>query len=90
MVSFIHVVVSLVSLSDDVVSKETVKDLQLLLRTGLSSLLTSTEGEQQLNIEDIVGQSEDNKWVVETKGSISEEEAENNSQKPDNIYQYEG
>lgn len=78
---------------NDDIGKETIKDLQLILKSGLSSLLTSNDDRvDQLDIEDIVGLSADDKWVIQTDTSTTSTtiSRETDSKQPDNMYQYEG
>ena len=62
-----------------------------MLKFGLVSLLSSdTKEEEELNIKEILGASENSKWVVDNSTGSSGDCEESNSQQPETIYQFEG
>lgn len=80
-------------IDEDDIGRQTTKDLQKILKSGLSSLL-SNEEDNKLVIEDVIGETVDKKWVIpKEKLEIDESQssdAAHDSQVIDTIYQYEG
>ena len=66
------------------------KDLQKMLKFGLVSLLSSDTKEEELNIKEILGATENSKWVVDNSTGSRDDCEESNSQQPETIYQFEG
>lgn len=76
---------------DSDVSKHTARDLQKMLKHGLKSLLDPQTEDEDLNIEELLGSSENSKWVTEQSDKCKgDTNSTSDSQQPENIYQFEG
>lgn len=77
-------------------STHTARDLQKMLKFGLNSLLDPQPEDDELDIEQLLGSSENNKWVVQKSHDDKDNDneasigASQSSQQPKTIYQYEG
>mgnify|MGYP001800431982 FL=1 len=61
-----------------------------MLKHGLNSLLDPQSEEEDLDIEALIGSSDDGKWVIEKAVELNGDETTSSSQQPENIYQFEG
>ncbi|XP_067935531.1 chromodomain-helicase-DNA-binding protein 1-like isoform X2 [Watersipora subatra] len=73
---------------EDDPSNQTSKDLQNMLKHGLTSLLSPDTRDDELNIRELLGESKNSRWVIER--FRAEDGQKFSSQQIETIYQFEG